>query len=398
MSLWHGHGDQSLYGTLVNMVDQGYAIGQGNWGAVSRFGTDNAASYRYTETKLSPWVDKLAFKYYKYVPWEEIEQDEEPLYLPSPVPLGLIGDGIIQGIAFHRTVLPKYAFNDLIKRCISLIEGKPVEENIISPLIRGCTTQQVNKQDYLDLLTKGFGELLIIPNGNLLKTKIEILGRSPFKSFVSLLKAADGKDKKLNVHIDDMCGKDIKLVITPKNKKKTSINNLARDIWNNYITSKSKFTCYTCNDMGRIDQLGIDDLIKLSYNNWTLAALNKKIDDLNKINKKKFEVNVIEIIRYIFEKYKSHKVDDIIKQFQQISNGKVHLIDFDHYDVNKKSWTIIQASVDDEDIRNTCQKKSIQSLIEHKTTINDINIQLKEIKQNINNNDKLCLNEVKGMI
>ncbi len=403
MSLWHGHGDMSLYGTLVKMVNQKYAIGQGNWGAYSRFGVDPPAGYRYSEVKLAPWVDKLAFEYYKYVPWEEIEQDSEPLYLPSPVPLGLIGDGIIEGIAFHRTVIPKYSFEDLITRCISLLENKPPEENIIKPLIRFCTTTEVNKQDYLDLLTKGYGQLNIIPNGEIKKNHIVITGRSPFRSFNSLLTAVDKIDKKtkkrkLNVYIDDKCGKDIELIVTPINKSKTDINKLAQEIWSKYIISKSKFTCYTCNDKGLIDQLGIDDLIKLSYNHWELAALNKKIFEFNKINEKKFDVNVIEVIRPIFEKYKSYKVDDIIKHYKLINNGKNQTVDFDQFDPVKKIWSKVKGEINESDIRKICAKKSIQSLIEHKLDINKINNELKSKQKSINDNDNECFTKIKGMV
>jgi len=394
MGLWHGHGDQSVYGSLVRLVQQGYAIGQGNWGAYSRFGRDKAAGYRYTEVKLSPWVDNLAFKYYKFVQWDEIEQDIEPLSLPFPVPLGLIGTGIIEGIAFHKTTIPKYSFDDLIKRCISLIEGKPVNENIIKPSIKGCTTQQVGQQDYLDLLTNGTGELYIIPNGKILKKKIEILGRSPFKSFNTLLKNIENKN--LNVHVDDECGEEIKLIITPK-KSKTDINKLSQEIWSNYLISNSKFNCYTCNENGQIQQLGIDELIKISYTNWSNASLNKKINDLNNINKRKFENNVIEIIRYIFEKYKTHKIEELIKHYKTYTNGVDVLVNFDKYDVITKNWLIFQASIEVKDLIDVCKKKTIQRLIEHKNEIKIINNDLNLIKQQINAHDSLCIQEVKQM-
>ena len=59
---YHPHGDVSIYKTLVNLVDQGYAVGQGNWGSPGLH-DDPPASYRYTEVKLEKWVEELAFEY-----------------------------------------------------------------------------------------------------------------------------------------------------------------------------------------------------------------------------------------------------------------------------------------------------------------------------------------------
>ena len=74
------------------------------------------------------------------------------------------------------------------------------------------------------------------------------------------------------------------------------------------------------------------------------------------------------------------------------------MINFDRYDVTNKKWITVQASVEEDDIRNTCQKKSIQALVEHKINTNKLVQQIKDVKQDINNNDQLCLTEIKGMV
>ena len=66
-----------------------------------------------TETRILPWVSKFAFEFIKYVPWEMLELDSEPLYLPSILPLGLIGNGVFTSISFYRTMIPKYSKEDL---------------------------------------------------------------------------------------------------------------------------------------------------------------------------------------------------------------------------------------------------------------------------------------------
>ena len=401
---WHCHGDLSTYGTLVNLVQNGYAIGQGNWGSPGLVEDSSPAAPRYTEVKLEKWVVEIAFKYHKFVPWEEIELDPEPVYLPCPVPLGLIGEGIIQGISFHRTVIPKYKFKDLIKRCIYLLENdtNSIDKCIIKPSIKGCITTEAEKDSYKKLLTDGEGVLNIIPNGNIDKKYIEIFGRSPFKSFNGLIKAAQKdkktKKKKLEIYLDDLCDQNINIRITPEKPKKTNLNNLATKIWNDYLISKSKFTCYVCNEQGLIELIGIDKLILNSYHYWKLAVLNKKIHTFNKFNEKKFENAIIQIIRYIFEQYKSHKVDDIIKYYKQLTNGKNHELELDYYDTKTKQWSKVKGEITEDDIKKVCKKKSIQALIEQQIDEQKITNDLIIGRKAIDNNDVECLNEIKGMI
>lgn len=398
---YHPHGDLSCYGTLINLVKQKYAIGQGNWGSPGLVEDATAAAARYTEVKLEKWVKDLAFQYHKFVPWEEIELESEPLYLPSPVPIGLIGEGIIQGISFHRTIIPKYKLKDLLKRCIHLIEGGNPKDNIIQPAIKGCSTQEINN-DYLKLLTSGEGEINIIPDGNVTKKYIEVFGRSPMKTFKNLIKAASidpkTKKKKIEVHLDDLCDKDINIRITPIKIKTTNLNNLVTEVWTKYLISKTRFVCYVCNNKGLIDQLGIDELIKTSYEHWKLAVLNKTIYTFNKLNEKKFEYHIIEIIRYIFEQYKSHKIEDIKNYYIKLCNGKNQKVKFDSYDANNKVWSTIEGEIDINDIENTCKKKTIQALIEHKLNMYKIDQELNSVKKEINNNDINCLNTVKSML
>ena len=59
---YHPHGDMSVYGTLVNMVENGYAEGKGGWGGRG-LEDDKAAAHRYTECKINKWFSDNAFKY-----------------------------------------------------------------------------------------------------------------------------------------------------------------------------------------------------------------------------------------------------------------------------------------------------------------------------------------------
>ncbi|MBT3281383.1 MAG: hypothetical protein HN374_00255 [Cryomorphaceae bacterium] len=149
---FHPHG--SCYGTCVQLVHQGFLIGQGNFG--SNVGCDPSppAASRYTEVKLHDKVIDLAFKNIDHVKWEMNDLGEkEPLYLPSMFPLCLLGTKYTEGIGFgYKTFIPCYKIEDLKERLLWLL-GKSEVEPIIKP-ISNCkitATDNVLKE----LLTTG---------------------------------------------------------------------------------------------------------------------------------------------------------------------------------------------------------------------------------------------------
>src|SRR5688500_13815446 len=114
---YHPHGDMSVYEAMVRMV-QDFAMryplvdGQGNFGSVDG---DNAAAYRYTEARLTPFAMQLL---------ADIDKDtvdytqnfdgrlEEPVVLPARVPNLLLNgsSGIAVGMA---TNIPPHHLNEI---------------------------------------------------------------------------------------------------------------------------------------------------------------------------------------------------------------------------------------------------------------------------------------------
>src|SRR6056297_1408266 len=101
MGHYHHHGDASVYDSLAQLVRRNFAFGQGNWGQKGLKDRSQAAM-RYTEVKTNPELSNLCFELVDFVPWDDIEQlgINQPFFLPSPVPIGLIGESIIHGIGF----------------------------------------------------------------------------------------------------------------------------------------------------------------------------------------------------------------------------------------------------------------------------------------------------------
>ena len=123
---YHPHGDMSVYEAMVRMV-QDFAMryplvdGQGNFGSVDG---DNAAAYRYTEARLTPFAMELL---------RDIDKDtvdfvpnfdgrlEEPVVLPARVPNLLLNGsaGIAVGMA---TNIPPHNLREIGAAVHHLIE------------------------------------------------------------------------------------------------------------------------------------------------------------------------------------------------------------------------------------------------------------------------------------
>jgi len=134
---YHPHGE--CYGTLVQMVRQGFLTGQGNFGTTIGVEPVGAAAPRYTECRMSQSTIDMAFKYIDHVPWTDTElDDKEPYFLPTMFPLCLMGKENTQGIGFgYKTLIPCYSVKDLHRRLLWLL-GERKTKPTIAPLT-DCT-------------------------------------------------------------------------------------------------------------------------------------------------------------------------------------------------------------------------------------------------------------------
>jgi len=157
---YHPHG--STYGTIVQLVRQGFLIGQGNFGTNVGVEPVGAAADRYTECQMHPKTVDLAFKYINHVPWVDSELgDREPIHLPVMYPLCLMGNEYTQGIGFgFKTFIPCYTIGDLYQRLLWLLDIRK-RQPTIAP-ITDCKILS-NNEELQQLLTTG-------------KAKIEVEG------------------------------------------------------------------------------------------------------------------------------------------------------------------------------------------------------------------------------
>lgn len=196
---YHPHGE--CYGTVVQMVKQGFLEGQGNFG--TNVGTEfmPPAAPRYTECAMKQKTIDLAFRYINTVPLIETElNDYEPEFLPTMFPLCLIGKTYTQGIGFgFRTYIPCYEEKDLYKRLLWLL-GKRKTKPIVSPITDCIILSDNNVLD--ELLKTGTAKIEVqgVLDINIRTSTVALKSWPPGKKFQSILNKFS---KELN---DNMIG------------------------------------------------------------------------------------------------------------------------------------------------------------------------------------------------
>lgn len=407
---YHPHGDSSAYDTIFTLVLQNYALGEGGWGARDKDGVDSPSAQRYTECKLAPWVRDMAFKYIKYVPWKNLELDDEPIFLPCVIPIGLIGVDNISGIGFHKTTIPKYTLEDLAKRLKWLIEisnehdGYPdfdsneINEEEFGPLIkpnfRDCKSKENEPNAYYKLLYEGNGSLQVIPKGGISNGKIYIQGRVPSNTFKSLIKDIDNGD--LDFTLIDLSGNgddpySLNVELTPRKKKKVDeLKASFREIWQKYLIRNINYHCYFVQD-GVPEILGIDEVLMNNYSHYLDAVLKYRIEIFDKANERLFNNNIILIIKELINKYDVKTLEDLVNCYNQdyVNKKKVQLQKFED-----NNFVNFEREISSDDLVNICNKNSITKLITVKVDLNKIQNDIKDAKKSIDNIYDDCYHEV----
>jgi len=275
---------------------------------MSGFEDSGAAAMRYTEIKMSPYVKDMAFSYIKHVPWEALELDSEPLYLPCIVPLGLIGEGLTQGIACHTTKMPRYNYNDLLSRLYQLLTKSKLET--IEPIIAQCDIMPTEQTSYGDVLTSGKGAIWVCPKYTVHDTCIDVFGKNPINGFSFLKRLC--KDYPDMINADDLGGDQICVRVYSLKGRVTHqfINAVVKA-----ITTKIHFICNVVMDDGKVQTKSIDSLLVGSFNVWKAAWRHQLEERLDGLKRKKHQLEVIKIVRECYDPSQK-RVDDIIAVFK----------------------------------------------------------------------------------
>lgn len=127
---YHPHGDSSIYGAMVRLV-QDFSMryplieGQGNFGSID---ADNPAAMRYTEVRMQRMANEMLSELEKetvdFVPNYD-NSEKEPTVLPSKIPQLLINgsSGIAVGMA---TSIPPHNLSEVISGAIATLDNEAI--------------------------------------------------------------------------------------------------------------------------------------------------------------------------------------------------------------------------------------------------------------------------------
>jgi len=374
------HPHSSVYSTIVQLVNRKLLDGQGSFGSNIGIEPCGASASRYTEVKLSKFIDKTCFEFIDYVPWYKNELGQkEPETLPTMFPICFLGKFIGQGIGVgFKTLIPNYELKDLHKRLMWLLKVEK-EKPTIKP-ISDCHITATNVELERLLTT---GEAKIDVKGKLRESrrtgKIFLKAWPPFKSFEMFLKSPlfDNAD----VGYIDMSANGQTNIVFEITKKRNV--NVIYDALLKFLNEKIIGSIPFKNNVVKDDLVkcvGIDEMFLTTFNNYVRinkVVLNQKIVDcqgrileLGKLEKIKphlaiimGQTDIIEIdekmerisklsdvllddVKYLFGKYRIRKLlkidTDTTEVFNEMEIHKENLKGITAFVLNKydeiKDW------------------------------------------------------------
>jgi DNA gyrase/topoisomerase IV subunit A len=299
---YHPHGE--CYGTIVQLVRQGFLIGQGNFGTNVGVEPIGPAAPRYTECRISPLALDVAFKYVEYVPWVDTElDDKEPQFLPAMYPMCLMGTEYTQGIGFgFRTYIPCYTVSDLHKRLLWLL-GIRKRKPIIKP-ITDC--EIVSDPKVLDeLLTTGKAKIDVegIIEVDTRLNKVKLRSWPPGKRFESFLNKFQKELSENMIGFSDLSVTETEIVFqVMRERNRDKIFKEFVDKLRTAIKGTISFETIVTDENQKVKVTPIDEMLINTFNRF------REINDVmlkDKIKKAKLsiaELNTLAIIKPVLTK------------------------------------------------------------------------------------------------
>jgi DNA gyrase/topoisomerase IV subunit A len=371
---FHPHGE--CYGTIVQLVKQGFLEGQGNFGSSVGVEPVGPAAPRYTECKIQRHTIEMAFKYIRYVPIIPTElNDEEPLYLPTMYPVCLLGQEYTQGIGFgFKTLIPCYKVEDLHKRLLWLIGERKTKPTIVP--ISDCKITATEK-DLEDLLTTGKAKIAIegVFTSNPRTNRLTLASWPPGKRFESLLNAFSKELEAGLIGVIDLSSKNkteiVFEVLRERNRDK---------IFQDFIKK-----------MKRVVQGAVSFEIQVVDINQ--KVLTKSVDNMLLDTYKMFKDLNEKVL-----KDEIQKIDDVIKEYillEKIRNP-LSLCIKDGWDLDKSVKTIADlVNVEDNLVRELIDKYKIRKLLTLDTDTTGLEKEKEEAVSLLNSLDNHVLNQYK---
>ncbi len=381
-TLGHFHPHSSSYGTIVQLVQQGFLDGQGNWGSSIGVEDTPAAAMRYTECRLSKQTLDIALRLIDYVNWNESELDDEPEFFPAMFPLCLLGNEFTSGIGFgYKTLIPCYNLNDLKSRLLSILKKEKVHP-IIKP-ISNCKILSSN-QDLENLLTTGKGSIKFqgIFKVESAHCKVIVKSLPPGKTFE---KSILGKFvKELNNAdigwIDESSaehgGTHIVFEVLKQRSRDEIFKSFVKKLTDALTGSISFETIVVDHKTRNIKNMSIDEMLINTFQTYLNVNMRMLKENELKILYSIEEIKLLDRVKPSLKKYLGNKelsVDEIIEKIAA------------------------EIKEDKDKIKKLFQKYTITKLLTFKADFDELNQKLKSLKDNIKNINTFVVNQYESL-
>lgn len=368
--LLHPHGDASIFQTLVGLVQNDFVLGQGNWGTNYGIEKLEASASRYVECKENSNIP-IKWDNLKFSDWKTIELENEPLYIPTTIPLALISREPEIGIGMAlKYSCPLFNKNEIVKYSKELIMNMKMPEDIIYPELESHKIVS-DVESVIGLLNTGKGKIVYKGKYAINKKDMTIILHTiPFnKKIDSLLKKLNDYIKSGHVEIIDMSTNKTKIEIQLVNQRRLKFDKLI-DIVDKYMEVNVTYNIV-------VYDYQKDELNEVSINNWILknyqlfkeSMLKQLQSSYKKWQDKLSEISLLILIQKVLPKYMNNdiKYDTIIKN------------------VSKD----IKATHDQ--VKDIFSKYTLEKILKAKVDKRDIINKIKEINNHIENIDEYCL-------
>lgn len=370
------------YGTLTQLVRQGFLDGQGNFGTNIGVESCPAAAMRYTEAKLSKYAYNLAFKLIKYVPWSEGEiiNESEPEFLPTMFPFCLLGKEPSQGIGFgYRTHIPCFELGDLHKR-LSWLLGIRKTKPTIKP-ITDCEITSSTKE-LEELLTKGKIAISVKGKYTIESTKNQAILHSwpPGRSFETLLKKFSKELESGDIGFEDLSSNDetkIMFAVLKQRNRDTIFKRFVKKL-DEALKGSMSFEINIVNKNGNVELMSVDDMIVNTYKMYhSINSLMLKVERDNALHIME-ELQALEKIRpHLLDEMKKGKIVDYDKAIKSISN---------------------KSKVDIKSVKELFSKFNINKLLTLNTDISGLQDRVKDFENKLKNLESFVLEQYEQIV
>lgn len=367
IATYHPHA--SVYGTMAQLVNQGFLDGQGNWG--SKIGIEDSppAAPRYTECKLSKQIYDISLKLIDYVDWVESELDDEPEFLPTMFPLCFLGKEYTTGIGFgFKTLIPCYSLKDLKARLLFLL-GKTKEKPIIKP-ITDCKILSKDN-DLENLLSTGKGSILFqgIFKVDNIKCKAVIKSIPPGKKFETILGKFEKELTNQDIGwIDESSSENggthiVFEVLKSRNRDEIfkKFTKKLSDILTGSVPFEVNVVDYKTKN---VKTASIDEMLINTYNVYKSINMRMLKETETKLNLNMSEIQLLEKVKPSLKKYLTNKELSVDQIIENIS---------------------IEIKEEKDRVKELFQKHRISKLLTFKADYEELNAKILSIKNSIDN-------------